>query len=113
MLEMTASWRETYLLTILYKYKVKDIYNASEFGLFYQALPDKSLHYKGGRCSGGKHSKVKLTGLAAANVTGKKLHLFVIGKSAKPRCFSRVKSLPCCYRSQKRSGWIGICLPNG
>ena len=43
-------------------------------------------------CSSGKHSKVRLTGLAAGNATGEKLPLFAIGKSAKPRCFSGVKS---------------------
>ena len=69
--EMTASWSDTYLPTILSKYELKDIYNGDEFGLFYQALPDKSLHYKGERCSGGKHSKVRFTGLAAGNTTGK------------------------------------------
>ena len=72
-----------------------------------------SLHYKGKLCSGGKHSKVRLTGLATGNATGEKLPLFVIGKSAKPRCFSGVKTLPCRYRSQKRAGWMGICLTNG
>ena len=100
--EMTASWSNTYLPTILSKYELKDIYNADEFGLFYQALPDKSLHYKGKRCSGGKHIMVRLTGLAAGNATGEKLSLFVIRKSAKPRCFSGVKSLRCCYRPQKK-----------
>ena len=109
-LERTVSWSETYLPTILSKYKLKDIYNVDVFGLFYQ---DKSLLYNGERCSGGKHSKVKPTGLAAGNAIGEKLPLFVIGKSAKPRCFSGVKSLPCHYRSQKRAGWMGICLPNG
>ena len=103
--EMTTSWSETYLSTILSKYELKDIYNADEFGLFYQVLPDKSLHYKGERCNGGKHSKVRLTGLAAGNATREKLPLFVIGKYAKPRCFSGVKSLPCLYRSQKNS-WV-------
>ena len=104
--EMTASWSETYLPTILSKYKLKHIYNADEFGLFYQALPDKSLHYKGERCNGGKHSKVRRTGLAAGNATEEKLPLFVIGKYARPRCFSGVKSLPCRYRSQKDlDGW--------
>ena len=75
--------------------------------LFYQALPEKSLHYKGERCSGGEHRKVRLNGLAAGYATGEKLPLFVIGKSAKPHCFSGVKSLPCCYRSQKieLDGW--------
>ena len=102
---MTASWSETYLPTILSKYELKDFYNSDKFGLFYQALPDKSLHYKGKRCSVGKHSKVRFTGLVAANATGEKLPLFVVGKSAKPRCFSGVKSLPCRYRSQKKS-WM-------
>ena len=50
-------------------------------------------------------SIVRLTGLAAGNATGEKLPLFVIGKPAKPRCFSGVKSLPCRYRSQKNS-WM-------
>ena len=105
--EMIASWSEAYLPTILSKYQLKDIYNADDFVLFYQALPDKSLHYKGERFSGGKHSKVRLTWLAAASATWKKLPLFVIGKSAKPYCFSGVKSLPCRYRSQKKEldGW--------
>ena len=101
--EMTASWSETYLPTILSKYELMDICNADELGLFYQALPDKSLHCKGEHCSGGKQSKVRLTGLAAGNATGEKLPLFVIGKSAKLLCFSGVKSLPCRYHSQKRS----------
>ena len=67
--EMTASWSESYLPTILSKYELEDIYNADKFGLFYQDLPDKSFHYKGERCSGGKHSKVRLTRLAAGNAT--------------------------------------------
>ena len=66
--EMTASWSETCLPTILSKYELKDIYNADEFGLFYQALLDKSLPYKGERCNGGKHSKVRLAGLAAGTL---------------------------------------------
>ena len=102
---MPASWSETYLPTILSKCESKDIYNAHEFRLFYQALPDKSLHYKGDRYTGGKHSKVILTGLAAGNATGEKVPLFVIGISAKPCYFSGVKSLPCCYRSHQKS-WM-------
>lgn len=33
--------------------------------------------------------------------------MFVIGKSAKPRCFKGVKTLPCRYRSQKKSWMSG------
>ena len=110
---MTASWSETYLSTILSKYELRDIYNAEEFVPFYQALPDKSSQCCSERCSGGKHSKVRLTGLAAGNATGEKPPLFVIGKYTKPHCLSGAKSLPCRYRSRKKAGWMGICLPNG
>ena len=86
--EMTAAWKETSLSTILSRYELKDIYNADEFGLFYQGLPKKTLHLKGEKCSGGKYSKVCLTGMAAASSTGEKLPMFVVGKSVKPRCFN-------------------------
>ena len=69
--EMTVSWKETHLPTILSRYEL--IFNADEFGLFFQAMPNKSMHFKDERCAGGKHSKVRLTGLAAGNAVGEKL----------------------------------------
>ena len=54
---------------------------------------------------GGKKSKVRFTGMAAANATGEKLPMFVIGKVKNPRCFKNVKHLPCEYKSQKKS-WM-------
>ena len=91
---------------ILSSYNLADIYNADEFGLFYQALPEKSLHLKSEKCVGGKHSKIRLTRMAAANALGKKLPMFVIGKLVKARCFSGVRNIPCRYRAQKIAGWI-------
>jgi len=38
-----------------------------------------------GKCIGGKHNKIHLTGIAAANAEGENLPMFVIGKSVKPR----------------------------
>ena len=102
---MTASWFETRLPTILSNYKLPDIYKADEFGLFFQALPSKSLHLKDEKCIGGTFSKVRLTGLAAANANGEKLPMFIIGKSKSPRCFKNLKQLPCRYRGQKKS-WM-------
>ena len=64
---------------------------------------------KGEKCSGGKHRKVWLTGVAVASAAGEKLPIFVIGKLAKPRCFKNVKSLPCRYRSQLKS-WMNSFL---
>ena len=107
--EMVASWFETTLPTILSNYKLNDIFNADEFGLFYQCLRNKTFHLKSEKCSGGKNSKIRITGLAAANAVGDKLPMFVIGKSKTPRCFKNVSSLPCRYRSQKKS-WMDSAL---
>ena len=85
--EMVAPWEQTTLPTILSKYDLNQIYNADEFGLFYRNQLYKSLHLKNENCVGGKHSKLRLTGLTVANAVGEKLPLFVIGKSKKPRCF--------------------------
>ena len=103
--EMTSSWSETTLPTILSNYKLENIFNADEFGLFYQCLPDKTYHLKREKCSAGKKSKVRLTGMAAASAVGEKLPMLVIWKSKNPRCFRNVKHLPCEYKSQKKS-WM-------
>ena len=101
---MTASWFETRLPTILSNYELTDIYNADEFGLFFQALPSKYLHLKEEKCIGGKFSQVRLTDLAAANANGEKFSMFIMGKSKSPRCFKNLKQLPCRYRGQKKNG---------
>ena len=111
--DMTASWEATTLPTILTNYQLQNIFNADKFGLFYKALPDKSLHLKSEKCIGGKHNKVCLSGMAAANGEGKKLPMFVIGKSVKPRCFTGMINLHCRYHAQKRAGSIVACLRNG
>ena len=103
--EMTAPWTETTLRTILSCYPLENIFNADEFGLFYQCLPNKTLHLKGEKCSGGKHSKIRLTGLAAGDAYGERLPMFVIGKANKRRCFKGVRILPCRYRAQRKS-WM-------
>ena len=54
--ETTSSWSETTLPTILSNYKLENIFNADEFGLFYKCLSDKTYHLKGEKCSGGKKS---------------------------------------------------------
>ena len=107
--EMVTPWEQTILPTILSIYDLNQIYNADESGLFYRAQPNKSLHLKNENCVGGKHSKLRLTGLTAANAVGEKLPLFVIGKSKKPRCFKHVKHLHYRHRSQKKS-WTDSIL---
>ena len=77
--EMNAPREETALPIILARYQLKDVFSADEFGLFNEALPSKSLHFQGKRCSGGKHSKVRLTGMTAPDALGEKILMFVIG----------------------------------
>ena len=103
--EMVAPWNETALPTLLSKYELKDIYNADECGLFFQALPNKTFDVSKKSCHGGKESKVRITVLCCANAIGEKFPLFVIGKSKQPRCFKGVKNLPCRYRNQTKA-WM-------
>ena len=104
---MTAPWTETTLPTIIFRYPLENIFNADEFGFFYQCLPNKTLHLKGEKCSRGKHSRIgwRLIGLAAGNACGNRLPMFVIRKVHKPRCFKSVRNLPCRYRAQRKS-WM-------
>ena len=103
--EMTTPWTETTLPTILSLYSLENIFNADEFGLFYQCLPNQTLQLKVEKCSGGKHSKIRLTGLATGNAYGESLPMFVIRKANKPRCFKGVRNLPYRYRAQRKS-WM-------
>ena len=109
----TAPWEEATLPTILARYQLKDLFNADEFSLFYEALPSKSLHFRGKRCSGGKHSKVQLTGMDVSNAFGEKIPMFVTGKSASPRCFKQVRKVPADIDLKRKHGWMGYFLRNG
>ena len=102
--EMTAPWTETTLPTILSRYPLENMFNGDEFGLFCQCLPNKTLHLKGEKWPGGKHSKIRLTWLAAGNAYSDRLPMFVIGNANKLRCFKGVRNLPCRYRAQRKSG---------
>ena len=100
---MVNALSETSLTILFSNYDLKDFYNADEFGLFYQFLPNKTFELKSEKCYGGKLSKLRITGMAAANAVGDQLPMFVIGKAKNPRCFKNVKFLPCHYRNQRKS----------
>ena len=84
--QMVAPWNKTTLPTLLSKYDLKDIFNA-DVKRFFLTL----CHFKGQKCSGGKNSKLRLTGMAAGNAIGEKLPIFVIGKFKTPCCFKHIK----------------------
>lgn len=85
-------WRET-VASIEAEYDKRDIYNIDECGLFWRALSNKSMAFKGETCSGGKRAKDRITVLVGASAAGERMDLLVIGKAKSPRCF-RGNKLP-------------------
>ncbi|XP_044586102.1 tigger transposable element-derived protein 6-like [Cotesia glomerata] len=99
-------WTNDRLKDLLRDFEPENVFNADETALFYKCLPDKTLTFRDDKCHGGKHSKERLTILLAANMTGtEKLSPSVIGKSKKPRCFSKCKSLPLKYEANTKA-WM-------
>lgn len=87
-------------------YNPEDIFNADELELFHILTLDKTLKFKGEKCTGGKLSKTRITVMVAANMTGScRKKLLVIEKSRKPRCFKNINSLPVTYESNNKS-WM-------
>lgn len=104
--ELTEEWVKEKWPKIREGYADSEIYNADETGIFFKLLPDKTLKFKGEKCTGGKLAKDRLTVLLCANMNGTdKRKPLVIGKSQKPRCFKNVKTLPVQYHANKKS-WM-------
>ena len=102
---VVSNWKSK-LSTLLEGYSPDCVYNVDETGLFYRCLPNCTLTFKGEACHGGKLSKERLTLLLGANMDGSdKLEPLVIGKSANPRCFRGIRSVPLPYEANK-SAWM-------
>ena len=107
-MDTTQTWLKDVFPTLIEGYKSNDIYNADETGLFYQLLPNKTLARAGDECAGNKRSKQRITLLLGANMDGTDcLTPLVIGKSANPRCFKNVKTLPVTYRNNNKAWMTG------
>jgi hypothetical protein len=99
------NWQTSVLRDELMKYEPKDVFNLDETGLFWKLLPNKTMAFKGERCTAGKKSKERLTAVVGANMDGsEKLPLLVIGKSAKPRCFKNAE-IPVDYTANSKA-WM-------
>jgi hypothetical protein len=104
--ETVADWVAK-LPSIMDGYESKDIENGDETGLFFPALPSKTLCLKGERCSGGKLCKVRLTVFLCGFLCGEIEKPLVIGRAAKPRCFKNIdnQKLPVDWKSNKKA-WM-------
>ena len=88
------------------KYAASDIYNCDETGLDFRALPEGTMCFRTEKLSGSKKAKQRLTVPLTANADGSgKRKPLVIRKSAKPRCFRGVASLPVTYKASKNA-WM-------
>lgn len=104
--QVVKDWQNVQLKEHVAAYDPNDVFNADETALFFKALPDKTITFKGDPCTGGKRSKERVTVLLAANMTGtERLPLLVIGKALKPRCFYNIKHLPVEYRANRKA-WM-------
>ena len=100
-------WLDLTLPELLLKYTPENIYNVDETALFYKLRPDRTLTFKGEKCSGSKKQKDRLTVLVGASMAGEKLPLLVIGKSKSPSCFAGIRSLPLDYISNAKAWMTG------
>ncbi|KAJ1520378.1 hypothetical protein ONE63_003513 [Megalurothrips usitatus] len=108
--DTVEAWTQTVLPAHLKGYALKDIFNADEFAVFINLLPDKSMVAPGEDTHGGKQSKARVTCLIGSNADGsEKLTPLIIGKSKKPRCFANIRTLPCTYANQ-RNAWMDSAI---
>ena len=78
--------------------------NRTGTGIFFKCVQDRTMALKSEKGPGGKHSKGRLSILFTVNITGsEKRKLLVIGKSANPRRFKNVESLPIDYTNNKKA----------
>ena len=110
---MTSSWSEITLPTILSNYKLEDIFNAGEFGLFYQYLPDKTYHLEREKCSGKKKAKSGLLEWQQ-QVRREKNCPYLWSGNLKIPAVSRMSSIhPVSTNHKRRVGWIVRSLKSG
>uniref|UniRef100_H2ZYE0 HTH CENPB-type domain-containing protein n=1 Tax=Latimeria chalumnae TaxID=7897 RepID=H2ZYE0_LATCH len=89
-LASVEQWKTTTLVSILREYKPAD----------------KTLAFKGEKCTGGKHSDQRVTVLITANMEGSdKRDLLVIGKSQNPRCLKGVRLKSVTYTANEKA-WM-------
>ncbi|GAV05100.1 hypothetical protein RvY_15279-2, partial [Ramazzottius varieornatus] len=89
--EVGEGWIQNKSTEILQKYKYADIFNCDETGSYCRYTPRKTLLKFGQRIKGGKKVTERISVRLCCSATGEKLPPLVIGRSKKPRAFTKVK----------------------
>lgn len=90
-------------------YRLSDVFNMDETGLFYRLCPDKTIAVR--QLEGHKKDKVRLTIALTCNADGtEKLDPFIIGYAANPRCFKKksAEDLGFYYRNNGKAWMTGV-----
>lgn len=97
----------TRLPLLLAGYADQDIFNMDETGLFFRALPNKSMVLRSEDSKGGKQAKERMTIAFCASATGEKLKPLMIWRSKNPRCFKgkNMNRLGIHWKANKKS-WM-------
>lgn len=110
-IQSVENWKRN-LAEITKGYEPCNIANCDETGLFFRALPSKTMALKKEKCVGGKQSKERLTVLVCGYADGKLEKPLVIGKSTKPRCFRNldIHDLPVEWKANKKAWMTGSLM---
>ncbi len=73
-LDKVDTWRSDNLAQIRGNFKPEAIFSADDTAIFWKALPNRTLIFKGRKCKGGKQCKERITALCAASMTGKSIY---------------------------------------
>ena len=114
--EIISSWEETILPTILTKYQLSDIYNAHEFDLKLctDQKFDQNFAFREQRYSGGKYSKVWITGMVSSKALAEKIPTFAVGESAiQDGPSSTTENSLVDIVCKRKYGWMEHFLKNG
>lgn len=102
--EKLKQWRKK-LPVLIWGYKPQDLYNCGESGLFFRALPSRTLLEKDEACMEGKYAKERLTVFLCCNMDGDMEKPLVISSVQTSKCFKNIdiSSLPVTWEFEKRS----------
>ena len=105
--EAKEKWLNEEWPEICERFRADNIFKADETALYFRMLSDKTLAFSDDKGAGGKKNKERVSILLCCNMSGSdKLKPFMIGKSAKPRCFKGIKVENLVKYAAQNAAWM-------